>query len=136
MNLAQLGVRAPSPSTESANRVYGRSRYNRGMNDRKPSAGFWITVAVLAMLVLYPLSLGPACLISSRAGADGHAISVLYRPITWCLPTDLRPSSGHDVEAGIRWYSAYAAAPDWQWCLVFDGPGQPPHWEWIMVMPY
>jgi hypothetical protein len=30
------------------------------MTDRKPTAGFWITVAFVALLVGYPLSFGPA----------------------------------------------------------------------------
>jgi len=28
---------------------------------KHPSAGFWITVGLLAVLVAYPLSIGPAC---------------------------------------------------------------------------
>ena len=30
-------------------------------SDRKPAAGFWITVAVVAVLVAFPLSFGPVC---------------------------------------------------------------------------
>ena len=41
------------------------------MTPRKhPSAAFWITVALVAVLVGYPLSFGPACWISSRIGRD------------------------------------------------------------------
>ena len=31
------------------------------MTSRQPSAAFWITVALVAVLVGYPLSFGPAC---------------------------------------------------------------------------
>jgi hypothetical protein len=31
------------------------------ISPRKPTAGFWITVALVAVLVGYPLSIGPAC---------------------------------------------------------------------------
>ncbi len=37
------------------------------MNDRKrPSAAVWITVALLVVLVGYPLSFGPVCWIRTR----------------------------------------------------------------------
>jgi hypothetical protein len=106
------------------------------MSERKPTAGFWITVALLAIVVLYPLSLGPACWISSRAGAGGHAVSILYRPITWFPPACPMPTTGRGLEAGIRQYSALAAAPDWTWYAVYDGPAEHLHWEWGLVMVY
>jgi hypothetical protein len=37
-------------------------------NDRKkPTAGFWITVALAVVLVGYPLSFGPACWVMGRS---------------------------------------------------------------------
>ena len=57
------------------------------MTDRKkPTAGFWITVALVAVLVGYPLSFGPACWISSRTNSTGETESALpvnlYQPIS------------------------------------------------------
>jgi hypothetical protein len=58
------------------------------MTDRKPTAGFWITVALVAVLVGYPLSFGPACWIASRCrkapptfGTRISAIGSIYWPI-------------------------------------------------------
>jgi hypothetical protein len=47
---------------------------------RKPTAGFWITVALVALLA-YPISFGPACWISSRVQPSGRIVSMIYRPI-------------------------------------------------------
>jgi hypothetical protein len=35
--------------------------YTWGMDERKPATGFWMSVALGAMLALYPLSFGPVC---------------------------------------------------------------------------
>jgi len=106
------------------------------MSERKPSAGFWITVVILAILVLYPLGLGPACWISSRLGAGAHVVSVLYRPITWFVPTRRVIFRPNPLEAAMRRYSEFAAAPDWRWSSVSGGPGQPQHWEWGQIIVY
>jgi hypothetical protein len=37
---------------------------------RKPTAGFWITVVVVVVLVGYPLSFGPVCWIIGRPGTS------------------------------------------------------------------
>lgn len=52
----------------------------------KPSAGFWITVALVAVLVGYPLSFGPACwLVSRRPGAVNFRwLPDVYWPVGWC----------------------------------------------------
>jgi hypothetical protein len=61
---------------------------------RKPSAGFWITVALVTVLVGYPLSVGPGCWMTAtpRTGAlVGHhkamiAFWPLGRAATWNAP--------------------------------------------------
>src|SRR5262249_46927798 len=108
----------------------------RGMSERQPSAGFWITFVILAILVLYPLSLGPACWISSPAGTGGHAVSVIHRPIPWLLPPRRVIFKPNQLEAGMRRYSEFAAAPDWRWYCISSSPGQPQHWEWGQIIVY
>jgi hypothetical protein len=49
---------------------------------QKPSASFWGTV-VIAALLTYPLSFGPACWLDERTGVGANAISIVYRPIIW-----------------------------------------------------
>src|SRR5262245_37565300 len=67
---------------------------SRQMTDRKPTAGFWITVALVVVLVGYPLSFGPACWLfstplSSRIewiaweGVDPFCPPQIYWPIGW-----------------------------------------------------
>ena len=106
------------------------------MNERKPSAGFWIAVAIVAIVILYPLSLGPACWISSRLGAGALVVSVVYRPITWFVPTRRVIFRPNQLEAAMRHYSEFAAAPDWRWYSVSYGPGQPQRWEWGPIIVY
>ncbi|MSR56162.1 MAG: hypothetical protein EXS05_00575 [Planctomycetaceae bacterium] len=55
---------------------------------RKPTAGFWIVVAAVVLPVLYVLSFGPACWISSRAQPSGEIVSVIYRPLIEAMTDD------------------------------------------------
>jgi hypothetical protein len=54
-------------------------------NRKQPSAGFWITVALVAVLVGYPLSVGPAFWIKSRLPWElefAHdAFLIFYSPL-------------------------------------------------------
>ncbi|MGQ0634000.1 MAG: hypothetical protein ACT4QC_05305 [Planctomycetaceae bacterium] len=47
----------------------------------KPTVGFWATVVVVALVILYPLSFGPACWINQRTGVGASAIPMIYWPI-------------------------------------------------------
>jgi hypothetical protein len=51
------------------------------LTDRKPTARFWITAALAAVLVGYPLSLGPACWLVGRGFIPSSCASVFYRPV-------------------------------------------------------
>ena len=53
------------------------------MPDRKqPTARFWITVALVAVLVAYPLSIGPACWwFSADYGTGVRVAPAMYWPI-------------------------------------------------------
>ncbi len=100
------------------------------MTDRKPSAGFWITVALVAVLVGYPLSFGPVCWITSHANSGAGAIPVVYKPIVQCLSSDkkwLRMTVGRFSKAG--------AAQGWRWRPARDLPIRekivmPERWDW------
>jgi hypothetical protein len=51
--------------------------------DRKtPTAGFWITVALVAVLA-YPASFGPVCWTYSRA--DNQTLPQTYLPVGWLM---------------------------------------------------
>lgn len=51
-------------------------------NRQKTGVAFWATVALVVVLVGYPLSFGPACWIASRSFPHNHhAFRMAYRPI-------------------------------------------------------
>ena len=52
------------------------------MTDRKkPSVTFWATVGLVAVLVGYPLSFGPACWIADRCEFFRAPTAKFYRPL-------------------------------------------------------
>lgn len=59
---------------------------------RKPAAGFWIVVGVVAMLVGYPLSIGPVrwivCTTGCRTAWLDDAIDLIYAPVLWVAGVD------------------------------------------------
>ena len=56
------------------------------MTDRKkPGVAFSATVVVVLALVVYPLSFGPACWVTSRLNTGATLIPRIYKPITWGL---------------------------------------------------
>ena len=61
-------------------------RSHCSMTDRKkPSAAFWITVALVAVLVGYPLSFGPACWLADRGLIPTTAAVQAYHPLVHAL---------------------------------------------------
>ena len=100
------------------------------MIDRnKPTAGFWITVALVMVLLGYPLSFGPACWVSSHLNAGTRAVAAVYRPITWGLNDDHKGK----LDGIIRWYARLGAAHEnWGWWnFLSDDPDE---WTW-RIMP-
>ena len=74
------------------------------MGNRKPTAGFWMTVAVVALLS-YPLSFGPACWFGERNGIGTSTIATVYQPILW-----LASSNTGLVARAVLWYAALGAS--------------------------
>jgi hypothetical protein len=55
---------------------------------KKPAVVFWATVVVVALLVVYPLSAGPACRLAYHGWLPGWAEIVavyLYTPLVWLV---------------------------------------------------
>jgi hypothetical protein len=53
---------------------------------KKPSAGFWITVALVAVLIGYPLSYGPVVWLDNTFGVPKSiqpAVGYFYFPLGW-----------------------------------------------------
>jgi hypothetical protein len=72
----------------------------------KPTTGIWITVALVAVLVAYPLTFGPACWFVARRGEDSGLFGQIYWPIGWCA--DHGPSA---VLGVVRWYAMIGSPP-------------------------
>jgi hypothetical protein len=78
------------------------------MTPRKPSAGFWITVALVVVLVGYPLSIGPEEWLYARILKGGHTSAaqclqtvriLLFAPLRWCRDSGPKP-----VADAYWWY--------------------------------
>ena len=77
---------------------------------RKPTAAFWLMLALLALLA-YPLSVGPACWISSRAGRGEQLVTATFRPLMRLCEA----SKSSALDRMVAWYSEIGAADGWHW---------------------
>ena len=82
---------------------------------KKPSAAFVVVVIV----AVGPLSLGPACWLSSRVGGS-RVVDFVYGPM---FGTAANSAAAANVG---RWYSKLGAANGWEWVADRNG-----HWHWI-----
>jgi hypothetical protein len=48
---------------------------------KKPGLAFWATVVVAVVLLLYPLSFGPACWLFANDSLSYHQFDYAYRPL-------------------------------------------------------
>ena len=66
-------------------------------------------MALVVVLVGYPLSIGPACWISSRTNTGAAVVSKVYRPLTWGM------SKSEFTAIAVSWYSELGSAKFWEW---------------------
>ncbi len=99
------------------------------MTDRKKlTPGFWITVALVVVLVGYPLSFGPACWITSHLDRGADLVPVVYRPLTWAMS----PGSETMFNRVSSWYALVGAAENWMWGAAWDPASERfVGWVWI-----
>jgi len=92
---------------------------------KRPGIGFWSTV-IFAVLVAYPLSVGTACWISSRAGGE-RTVTLIYRPLTLAcrLSGDGETARRSTLTQLFLSYSTWGAAKGWFW-MSWDRDS----WEW------
>jgi hypothetical protein len=76
---------------------------------RRPGVGFWVTVGLVALFA-YPLSIGPACWISSRTGFGVGTVTIVYRPIIRAAGVCPKPAS--EI---VEKYSTIFAKDYWYW---------------------
>ena len=77
-------------------------------------------------MLLYPVSFGPACWVTSRCGRGAGFVTMVYRPLTRSFDQSAKLSVVADA---LWWYARVGAADDWQWMPAL--PDQPPGWEWM-----
>jgi hypothetical protein len=80
---------------------------------KKPGMAFWATVVVVAALVAYPLSFGPACWLATHANGgllSDRCLTTAYWPILQAR------HCGPDLLArGLDWYACVGTANGWIW---------------------
>ena len=76
---------------------------------QRPFPAFWITVALVTVLVGYPLSFGPACWIVSCMG--GGDLTLVYRP--WLNAA----SRSQTAKSTLHLYANCLSASDGYWDL-------------------
>ena len=72
------------------------------MSTRKPTAGFWITVALVGVPVAYSLSAGPVSWLANRgylSTGTVEAAFVAYSPLRWLFLHGPQP-----VNIALQWY--------------------------------
>ena len=80
------------------------------MTNCKAAAWTWIVGTLLGVPLLYVLSFGPACWISSHVGKAEWRIETVYRPVLWAWARS--PGS---LATAIDRYAECGAADGWQW---------------------
>jgi hypothetical protein len=85
--------------------------------DRKPSAAFWIAVALVVALVAYPLSFGPACWLSEWIRLPSFADRGLRR--IYCPLANYAIGESNPAAMALRWWSCLGAKHG-AWNLQID----------------
>jgi hypothetical protein len=86
-------------------------------------AGFWSTIAA-AVVLAYPVGLGPACWLSSRTGKGAAAVSTLYRPLLVTVEKSssvVGPDCRRFLDNAVDAYAQWGAAKHWQWARPNTG---------------
>ena len=102
---------------------------------KKPGGAFWATVLVVGLPLLYVVSFGPACWITSRLDRGADLLPVIYRPFTW----GMSPQTDTTIDRAIMRYAEVGAAENWVWGAVWEVSETPGsehvRWEWIEILP-
>src|SRR5262245_50887509 len=117
--------------------------------NKRPGVAFWATVVAVVVLV-YPLSFGPACWITSRADCGKGLLPVVYRPILKSMSSkyrdDFHPPE-HDFwgkqthgtllgNDSLWWYAKIGAREGACWFYTVSYENQKPgfvtreEWKW------
>jgi hypothetical protein len=67
---------------------------------KKPGVAFWATVAVVAALVAYPLSFGPAIWLTARGYFRESTVQSFYMPVLWSA------AQAESLENVVTWWGS------------------------------
>jgi len=95
---------------------------------KKPGLAFYATIVVVLVLVLYPLSFGPACWITSHMNVGADLVPVFYRPLTLAMS----PDSETMFNRVSVWYALVGAPENWMWGAAWD-PASERFVGWVWV---
>ena len=68
--------------------------------ERRHSVGFWATVFVVSLGLLYPLSFGPICALVTRDKLPLRPMALIYRPLVRAATSQFRT-----VAVPLCWYA-------------------------------
>ena len=91
---------------------------------KRTGRAFWWVVAV-TLLLLFVLSIGPACWLSSRFGG-AKVVTTVYRPVTWAVEA----TGSETLMNGMEWWAGLGAEEYWFWTINFTQPGQSEWTNW------
>jgi len=83
---------------------------------KKPGVAFWATVVVVAVLVAYPLSIGPACWVADHSWIGKEIVAMIYTPAIWCSANGPAP-----IAAAVNWWAHLYCKNEWNWGVGTDG---------------
>src|SRR5262245_57632048 len=75
----------------------------------------WIAAVLIGLPVLYVVSFGPACWITSRLDRGSKLVPVAYRPILRITYPDPWVLRNNIAQVVVMSYSTLFAAPGWGW---------------------
>jgi hypothetical protein len=111
--MAHLEPRSVGESGEDSQIQLPHSDDGTMTDERKrPGAGFYAAV-VVAVLLAYPVLLGPCCWLSSRTGLGTSIVSTVYEPIFRAL-SPVYNGTSRPLKM-LMWYSELCAAEGWNW---------------------
>ncbi len=67
---------------------------------KKPTSGFWITVALVGVLAAYPLSFGPAVWLTGRRYFRESTVTSFYWPVLWST------AHAQALEKAVDWWGS------------------------------
>jgi hypothetical protein len=97
-------------------------------DSKKPGVAFWATVVVVVVL-LYPISFGPACWITSRTTSAARWLPGFYWPILWGM------AKNGGVYRPLNGYAEFGAAENWHWVDVSDSATRDHSFVWMYLAP-